>query len=182
VAYEVAKALRAPLDVFMVRKLGLPGHKELAMGAIASGGTCVLNDDVVRAFKIPIRLIAQVASQERRELLRRERAYRGKAPMPSIKGRVVILVDDGLATGSTMQAAVTALRQFGPARIVVAVPTAAAPAREELLRKVDDCVCVVSPDPFYAVGLSYADFPQVTDHEVHEILDRSTRDATVPPA
>lgn len=130
------------------------------MGAIAYGGTCVLNDDVVRTYKIPIRLIAQVASRERRELLRQEWAYRRKSPMPAIKGRIVILVDDGLATGSTMRAAVTALRQFGPARVVVAVPTAASPACEELLRKADDCVCVVCPDPFYAVGLSYADFPR----------------------
>src|SRR5512135_1526004 len=173
VAYEVARALGVPLDVFLVRKLGVPGHEELAMGAIASGGVCVLNDDVVQALNIPGRVIEAVAARERRELERRERAYRGGRPAPEVRGRAVILVDDGLATGSTMRAAVAALRRRGPARIIVAVPTAAPSTCEEFRHEADECVCDITPDPFYAVGLWYEDFSHTTDDEVRELLERA---------
>jgi putative phosphoribosyl transferase len=173
VASEVARALGAPLDVFVVRKLGVPGHEELAMGAIASGGVCMLNDDVVQALRIPRRVIEAVAARELRELERRERAYRGDRPAPEVRGRTVILVDDGLATGSTMRAAVAALRRLGPARIVVAVPTAAPATCEEFRHEADECVCDITPDPFYAVGLWYEDFSQTTDDEVRELLERA---------
>ncbi len=173
VAYEVARALRAPLDVLVVRKLGVPGHEELAMGAIASGGDCVLNDDVVQALRIPRRVIQAVVERELGELERRERAYRGDRPAPEVRGRTVILVDDGLATGSTMRAAVTALRRLGPARLVVAVPTAAPSTCEEFRHEADECVCEITPDPFYAVGLWYEDFSQTTDDEVRDLLERA---------
>lgn len=173
VAYEVARALGVPLDVFLVRKLGVPGHEELAMGALASGGVCVLNDDVVQALNIPGRVIEAAAARERRELKRRERAYRGGRPAPEVRGRAVILVDDGLATGSTMRAAVAALRRLGPARIIVAVPTAAPSTCEEFRHEADECVCDITPDPFYAVGLWYEDFSQTTDDEVRDLLGRS---------
>jgi predicted phosphoribosyltransferase len=173
VASEVARALGAPLDVFVVRKLGVPGHEELAMGAIASGGVCLLNDDVVQALHIPRQVIKAVAARELRELERRERAYRGDRPAPEVRGRTVILVDDGLATGSTMRAAVAALRRLGPARIVVAVPTAAPATCEEFRHEADECVCDITPDPFYAVGLWYEDFSQTTDDEVRELLERA---------
>lgn len=173
VGYEVARALRAPLDVFLVRKLGVPGHEELAMGAIASGGVCVLNDDVVQALNIPQRVISVVARREQRELERRERLYRDDLPPPDVRGRTVLLVDDGLATGSTMRAAVAALRRLQPARIVVAVPTAAPSTCEELRHEADDCICEITPDPFCAVGLCYEDFSQTTDDEVRELLRRA---------
>jgi putative phosphoribosyl transferase len=176
VAYEVARALEAPLDVFVVRKLGLPGHQELAMGAIASGGVCVLNDDVVQALRIPSRVIEAVAARELRELQRRERAYRGDRSPPEVRGRTVILVDDGLATGSTMRAAVAALRRLGPARIIVAVPTAAPSTCEEFRHEADECVCDITPDPFYAVGLWYEDFSQTTDDEVRHLLEKSANE------
>jgi putative phosphoribosyl transferase len=172
VAYEVARALGAPLDVFVVRKLGVPGHEELAMGAIASGGVCVLNDDVVQALRIPHRVIEAVVARELLELERREWTYRGDRPAPDLQGRTVILVDDGLATGSTMRVAVAALRRLGPARIVVAVPTAAPAACDEFRHEADECVCEITPDPFYAVGLWYEDFSQTTDDEVREFLER----------
>jgi predicted phosphoribosyltransferase len=174
VGFEVARALGVPLDVFVVRKLGVPGHKELAMGAIASGGLCVLNDDAVGALRIPAPIIRAVAARELRELLRRERAYRGNRPALDVRGRTIILVDDGLATGSTMRAAVAALRRLEPARIVVAVPTAAPSTCEELRHEADDCVCEFTPDPFYAVGLWYEDFSQTTDDKVRELLERSS--------
>jgi predicted phosphoribosyltransferase len=177
VAYEVAQALEAPLDVFVVRKLGVPGYEELAMGAIASGGVCVLNDDVVHALRIPRRIIEAVAAHELRELSRRERAYRGDRPAPDVRGRTVILVDDGLATGSTMSAAVGALRRLGPARIVVAVPTAAPSTCDELRHEADECVCEITPVPFYAVGIWYEDFSQTTDQEVRDLLARSAAPA-----
>ena len=180
VAYEVARALGAPLDVFVVRKLGIPGHEELAMGAIASGGVRVLNDDVVQALHIPERVIEAVAARELRELERRERAYRGDRPAPDVRDRTVILVDDGLATGSTMRAAVAALRRLGPARIVVAVPTAAPSTCEEFRREADECICQITPEPFHAVGLWYQDFSQTTDDEVRDLLDRPT--TSVSPA
>lgn len=173
VAYEVARALDAPLDVFVVRKLGVPGHEELAMGAIASGGVCVLNDDLVQTLRIPDQLIEVVTARERRELERRERAYRNGRPAPGVRGRTVILVDDGLATGSTMRAAVEALRRLGPARVVVAVPTAAPSTCDEFRHEADECVCDITPDPFYAVGLWYEDFSQTTDDEVRDLLERS---------
>ena len=173
VAYEVAQALGAPLDVFVVRKLGVPGHEELAMGAVATGGVRVLNEPIVRALGIPEHVIDTVAAREQAELARRERVYRGDRPPLDVRGRTVILVDDGLATGATMQAAVQALRQQQPARIVVAVPTAAPETCEALRAKVDDVVCAVTPDPFYAVGLWYDDFSQTTDDEVRELLARS---------
>ena len=173
VAYEVARALGVPLDVFVVRKLGVPGHEELAMGAIASGGECVLNDDVVEALRIPRHVIEAASARELRELERRERAYRGDRPAPKVRGRTVILVDDGLATGATMRAAVHALRRLGPARIVVAVPTAAPSTCEEFRHEADECVCVITPEPFHGVGLWYEDFSQTIDDEVRDLLERA---------
>jgi putative phosphoribosyl transferase len=182
VAYEVAKALGAPLDVFIVRKLGVPGHEELAMGAIASGGVVVLNDEVVRGLKIPREVIEQVARAELAELRRREREYRGDRPPPDVRGKTVILVDDGLATGSTMRAAAVALRRLGPTRIVVAVPVAAAETCEEFRQEVDETVCAITPEPFYAVGLWYEDFSQTTDEEVRELLAKAVAEVPSSPA
>jgi putative phosphoribosyl transferase len=170
VAYEVARALGAPLDVFLVRKLGLPGHEEFAMGAIASGGIRLINEQVVRAYGVTDGEIEAIASAEQRELDRRERSYRDGRPLPDLAGRTVILIDDGLATGATMQAAVLALREESPARIVVAVPVAAAETCDELRLLVNEIVCAETPTPFYAVGLWYEDFAQTTDEEVHELL------------
>src|SRR5258705_7270953 len=177
VGYEVARALGAPLDVFVVRKLGVPGHDELAMGAVATGGVRVLNEDVVRALGIPDYVIDAVAAWEERELERRERVYRGDRPPPEVRGRTVILVDDGLATGATMHAAVQALRRRQPTRIVVAVPTAAPETCEALRPEVDEIVCAVTPEPFYAVGLWYENFSQTTDEEVRELLAQSASEA-----
>ncbi|HKZ81589.1 MAG TPA: phosphoribosyltransferase [Pyrinomonadaceae bacterium] len=176
VAFEVAKKLNAPLDVFLVRKLGVPGQEELAMGAIASGGIRVLNDDVVNYLGIPTPVIEAVASQEQRELERRERSYRGDAPPPDVKGRTVILIDDGLATGSTMRAAAAALRGLRPAHIVVAVPVAPPETCDEFREEVDEIVCALTPQPFHGVGLWYRDFSQTTDEEVQELLRRATED------
>jgi predicted phosphoribosyltransferase len=173
VAYEVARALHAPLDVFLVRKLGMPGLEELAMGAIASGGVRVLNDDVVRTLQIPEDVIDAAVASEERELKRREREYRDDRPPLDVRGRTVILVDDGLATGSTMRAAVAALRQMQPAAIVVAVPVAAPSTCAELAAGVDDIVCAQTPEPFRAVGLWYDDFSQTTDEEVRELLQQA---------
>ena len=173
VGYEVARALRAPLDVFVVRKLGVPGHEELAMGAVASGGIRVLNDQVVRALGIPRDIIEDVTASELRELERREQLYRGERAAPDVRERVVILVDDGLATGATMQAAIAALRQRGPARIVVAVPTAAPETCTQLRDEVDDLICAMTPEPFHAVGFWYEDFSPTTDEEVQELLGRA---------
>jgi putative phosphoribosyl transferase len=173
VAYEVAKALSAPLDIFLVRKLGVPGHEELAMGAIATGGVRVLNDDVVEYLLIPAGVIGSVAADELRELERRERAYRGKRPEPTVRGKTVILVDDGLATGSTMRAAATALRQQSPARIVVAVPVSAPQTCDEYRMGVDEIVCATTPKPFYGVGQWYRDFSQTTDEEVSDLLEKA---------
>jgi predicted phosphoribosyltransferase len=173
VAYEVARALHAPMDVFVVRKLGIPGQEELAMGAVATGGVRVLNDQVVSGLGIPDYVIDAVVNWETEELKRRERVYRGDRPPPDVRGKTVILVDDGLATGSTMLAAVQALRQQGPARIVVAVPVASPDTCELLKAHVDEVVCAATPEPFYAVGLWYRDFSQTTDDEVRELLARS---------
>jgi putative phosphoribosyl transferase len=170
VGYEVALALGAPLDVFVVRKLGVPGHEELAMGAIASGGLCVLNHDVLDRVHVPPTQITRVAKNEMRELLRRENAYRGAHPRTNVAGRTVILVDDGLATGSTMRAAVLALRELRPERIVAAVPVAAPDACAELAQLADDMVCAATPEPFHAVGAWYEDFSQTTDQEVRALL------------
>jgi predicted phosphoribosyltransferase len=175
VGYEVASALQTPLDVFVVRKLGAPGQEELAMGAIASGGIRVMNPDVLQALRVPQSVIDEVVANEARELARRERLYRGDRPFPDLKGRTVILVDDGLATGSTMRAAAQALRQHQPARIVVAVPTAAAETCQDLRNEVDETVCVITPEPFYAVGLWYEEFSQTSDDEVRDLLARSFR-------
>jgi erythromycin esterase-like protein/adenine/guanine phosphoribosyltransferase-like PRPP-binding protein len=172
VAYEVARALGAPLDVFVVRKLGVPGYEELAMGAVATGGVRVLNDQIVQRLGIPQYIIDAVAVREQQELLRRERLYRGGRPPPDVRGRTVILVDDGLATGATMRAAVMALRQLQPARIIVAVPTASPETCEELKSEADDAVCAITPEPFLAVGHWYEDFSQTTDEEVRDLLAR----------
>jgi len=173
VAYEVAKALRAPLDIFLVRKLGVPGHEELAMGAIATGGVRILNDDVVDYLRIPGEVIDAVAADELRELERRERAYRGDRPEPDVRGKTIILVDDGLATGSTMRAAASALRQQNPARIVVAVPVSAPQTCNEYRMGVDEIICASTPEPFMGVGQWYRDFSQTTDEEVRKLLARA---------
>ncbi len=176
VAYEVAKQLSAPLDVFVVRKLGVPGYEELAMGAIASGGVLVLNQDVVKQLGLSQSVIDAVASKEREELARRERLYRGDRPPVEVGGRTVILVDDGLATGSTMRAAVTGLRERAPSRIVIGVPIADPSTCEELASAVDEIVCAVTPEPFYAVGAWYSDFSQTTDEEVRQLLEAAWRE------
>jgi predicted phosphoribosyltransferase len=178
VAYEVAHMLNAPLDVFLVRKLGLPGHEELAMGAIATGGVRLLNSDIIESIGVPDRLINAVAAAEHEELMRRERLYRGDRPPPDVRSRTVILIDDGLATGSTMRAAVQALKQQQPARVVVAVPIASPETCDELRPEVDEVVCAVTPEPFYAVGLWYGDFSETTDEEVRNLLDQARRETS----
>src|SRR5437660_2663957 len=180
VAYEVARALNAPLDVFLVRKLGVPGHEEFAMGAIATGGVRVLNEGIVRDLGIGREAIEEIARKEERELERREAAYRGSCGSPDVEGRTVILVDDGLATGSTMRAAAQALRKLRPERIVIAVPVAAAETCEEFRREVDEIVCGRTPQPFQAVGLWYEDFSQTTDEEVRDLLERSAKEVPCP--
>jgi predicted phosphoribosyltransferase len=167
---EVARALGAPLDVFLVRKLGVPGYEELAMGAVATGGIRVLNDEIVDGLGISDDVIDAVAAREQQELARRERLYRDDRPPPDVAGRTVILVDDGLATGATMRAAVQALRQRQPARIVVAVPTASPDTCEALKTEADDVICAMTPEPFLAVGHWYEDFRQTTDDEVRDLL------------
>jgi predicted phosphoribosyltransferase len=170
VAFEVAEALGADLDIFLVRKLGVPGHRELAMGAIASGGVRVLNEDVVRWYGIPLHIIDAVALEEQRELERREREYRAGRPPLQLVGRTVILLDDGLATGSTMKAAVEAVKKLGPSRVVVAVPVGAPSTCEELKEVADEVVCARTPEPFSAVGQWYEEFSQTTDEEVRALL------------
>jgi predicted phosphoribosyltransferase len=172
VGAEVAKALGAPLDVFIVRKLGVPGHEELAMGAIASGGVRVLNRDVLGYARITPQQLDAVAAREERELARREAEYRGNRPPLDVRGRTVIIVDDGLATGSSMRAAVQALRAMEPKRVIVAVPVGAAQTCEEFRGIVDEIVCLRTPEPFEAVGLWYDDFTQTTDAEVHALLSQ----------
>jgi putative phosphoribosyl transferase len=176
VGAEVAAALRVRLDVFVVRKLGTPGQPELAMGAIASGGVRVLNDDVVHMLNVTGDAIDRVADVEQRELERRERLYRGDRPFPNLTDQIVILVDDGLATGSTMRAAAKAVRQHRPRKVVVAVPAGAAETCDEFRNEVDEIVCVIAPEAFRAVGLWYEELPQTSDEEVRELLARSARE------
>jgi putative phosphoribosyl transferase len=176
VAYEVAQMLHAPLDIFLVRKLGVPGHEELAMGAISTGGVRVINDDVVEYLRIPPRVIDAIAAREMQELKRREMKYRGSRPEPDVSGKTVILVDDGLATGSTIRAAAQALRQQMPARIVVAVPVSAPQTCDEYRIGADEIICAVTPEPFLGVGQWYDDFSQTTDEEVHDLLELARAD------
>jgi putative phosphoribosyl transferase len=176
VAFEVARALRAPLDVYLVRKLGVPGHEELAMGAIASGGTRVVDERVVGELGIAEEAIAAVAATEQRELERRERLYREGRPPPAVEGRAAILIDDGLATGSTMRAAAAALRERSPARVIAAVPVAPPETVRRLAPEVDELVCLATPEPFYAVGLWYEQFGQTSDEEIIELLSRGDRE------
>ena len=173
VAFEVASDLGVPLDVFAVRKLGVPWQPELAMGAIASGGVRVLNEEVIRHLRISRGDIEEVVEEEERELARREAAYRDGRPRPELRGKVVILVDDGLATGSTMRAAVQAVRKFGPARVVVAVPVGAVDTCHDLRTMADEVVCAETPEPFFGVGAWYEDFGQTTDEEVRDLLARA---------
>ena len=180
VAYEIAIALDVPLDVFVVRKVGLPGHEELAIGAIASGGSRLLNEDVIEAYDVDPRDVDDVLRREQAELERREHEYRGDRRFPDLTAKTVILVDDGLATGSTMQVAVEALRREGAKRIVVAVPVAPPETCAAFRHIADAIICAVTPEPFYAVGLWYADFSQTTDEEVRELLEAGRRsDAAV---
>jgi putative phosphoribosyl transferase len=171
VAYQIAKALDVALDLMLVRKLGTPGQRELAMGALASGGARVLNEDIVASLGISEVMIEQAVAEEQRELDRREQAYRGERPRPDIAGQTILLVDDGLATGATMRAAVAALRSQQPARIVVAVPVAPAQTIAVLRREVDEVICLETPEPFMAIGQWYRDFTQVSDSEVKILLD-----------
>lgn len=170
VAYEVAKELNVPLDVFIVRKLGVPGHEELGMGAIATGGIRIINNEVVRSLNIPQQAIDYVTAQERQELERREHLYRGDRPASDIRGKTVIVVDDGLATGSTMRVALAALRQQAPAKLVVAVPLAPPETCDQLRAEADEVVCAVTPEPFYAVGSWYRNFDQTSDDEVRNLI------------
>ncbi len=175
VAFEVARALHAPLDVIVVRKLGVPGQEELAMGAIATGGVRILNNDVVQFLDIPDEVINKIAAREQRELERRELLYRGDRPAYDVHGRTVILVDDGIATGATMHAAVAALKQRQPARIIIAVPTAAPSTCDEFAAEVDELVCVIRPEPFIAVGYWYKQFSQTSDEEVRSLLEQANQ-------
>jgi len=179
VAFEVAGVLHVPLDVLIVRKLGVPGYKELAMGAIASGGGCVLNEQIVRTLGIPKQVIDKVAAYEQREVERRERLYRGDRPPAEVRGRTIILVDDGMATGATMHAAVAAVRQREPARLIIAVPVAASATCEEFASEVDELVCISQPEAFYAVGIWYEHFSQTTDEEVRYLLAQALHERGV---
>ena len=182
VAAEVAARLHAPLDLCLVRKLGLPGHEELAMGAIAIGGVQVLNDELIRAARVPLTLVTRVVDDERKELNSRDRAYRGGRPAPDVKGRIVILVDDGLATGATMEAAVMAVRQLSPSKLVVAVPVGAGESVQRLSASADRVVCPETPEPFRAVGLWYQVFDQTSDAEVVRLLKEAETRAAPPKA
>ena len=175
VAYEVSLALQIPLDIFIVRKLGWPGHEEMAIGAIASGGVRVLNEDIVRHLNIPDTLIDAVAQRETRELERREREYRGKRPPLELKDRAVIIIDDGLATGASMRAAIVGVRAHAPVQIVVAVPTAALETCKALEPEVDQIICASTPEPFYGVSRWYEDFSQTTDEEVRLLLEKANQ-------
>src|SRR5689334_19879818 len=181
VAFEIAMAIDAPLDVFVVRKLGLPGHEEFGIGAIASGGVRVVDESVLRSYGVDANTLDQITERERRELERREHLYRDDRPFPPVQNRTVILVDDGLATGSTMRAAVAALRAEGPRAVVIAVPVGAPETCAAMRRLADRVVCLETPDPFYAVGLWYDDFEQTTDDQVHELLERAASRAVPRP-
>ncbi|MGZ3676415.1 MAG: phosphoribosyltransferase [Ktedonobacterales bacterium] len=182
VAFEIARALNAPLDVMVVRKLGVPGEEELAMGAIGPGGTRVLNADVIRMGGISDSAIDAVTRQEQQELERRIRRYRGNRPPPEMRGRVVILVDDGIATGATMRAAIAAVRRQQPARIIVAAPVAAAETCEALRQELDEVICLLDPEVFWGVGVWYQHFPQLTDDEVQALLALAWQSHPPPPA
>ncbi|HLI70236.1 MAG TPA: phosphoribosyltransferase [Ktedonobacteraceae bacterium] len=175
VGFAVASHLHVPLDVFLVRKLGVPGEEELALGAIATGNVRVLNDDVIEGLHISERTIERVTQQEQSELARRERLYRDDRLPPDLRGRVVILVDDGLATGASMRAAARAVRSQQPARLVVAVPVAAPVVYESFRKEADEVICVYTPEPLYGVGRWYRDFSQTSDQEVHDLLEQAER-------
>jgi predicted phosphoribosyltransferase len=175
VAYEIARALTIPMDIFLVRKLGLPGREELAIGAIASGGVRVLNNDIIRMLSIPDEVINFVVRRELQELQRRETLYRGEHSLSEIRDRTVILIDDGLATGASMRAAVAGLRAQHPTRIVVAVPAAAPETCDALQTEVDETICAITPEPFYGVGHWYEDFSQVSDEEVRILLREANK-------
>ncbi|MGM9454615.1 phosphoribosyltransferase [Legionella bozemanae] len=172
VGYEIAQKLSLPLDIFIVRKLGVPGHEELAMGAIASGGITVLNEEIVNLLHISTEAIDTIQKSEQEELLRREQVYRGKKPFPELSGKTIILVDDGIATGYTMRAAIAALKQKKPAKLIVAIPVAARSTCDEIAPLVDEIICPMRPVNFYAVGLWYNDFSQTTDEEVMQLLQQ----------
>lgn len=174
IGFEVARALDADLDIFLVRKLGIPGHEELAIGAIASGGLRVLNEGLIKKLFLSALLIERITAREQREIELRERLYREGCPPLPVGGRTVILVDDGLATGATMLAAARALRTKQPERIIVGVPVAAPETCDEFRQHVDEVVCVATPDPFHAVGAWYEDFSQTTDADVRELLERAS--------
>lgn len=178
VAYQIAKALHAPLDVWLVRKLGVPGQEELAMGAIAMGGIMVLNNDVIKTLRLPQKTVYQVAAEEKQELERRSQVYRGDRPLPEIQNRTVILVDDGIATSSTLRAAIAALQQQTPRRVIAAAPVAPPAVCKSLKGVVDDVVCLKTPDPLHSIGSWYVDFSQTTDEEVCDLLNRSTTEST----
>jgi putative phosphoribosyl transferase len=180
VGFEVARMIDAPLDIMLVRKLGTPGQEELAMGAIASGGVCVLNPDIVAVIDISQEAIEDVAATERQELERRERAYRGNKPPPAVENHCIILVDDGLATGASMLAAVSALRQRKPASIVVAIPVAPPDTVQRLKQEADEVVCLATPEPFSAVGRWYREFSQTSDDEVKSLLKRAGSMSPLP--
>jgi putative phosphoribosyl transferase len=183
VAYEVARVLKAPLDVLIVRKLGVPDQPELAMGAIASGGVRVLNEDLLNYYPISAEVIESVATREQKELERRERSYRGDRPAPDVQGRTVILVDDGIATGTTMRSAVEALKKRHAASVVIAVPVAPASTCEEFRRLKDHVVftCLAAPEMFFAISLWYENFPQTTDEEVRDLLSRAADEHAAIP-
>jgi len=177
VAFEIAEALNLPLDIVVVRKLGLPGHEEFAMGAIASGGARVLNQDLIRQLSLSDEIIEQIVAREQRELERRERTYRGQRPVLDVRDRIIIIVDDGLATGSSMRAAIAALRQKQPAKLIVAVPVGARITCSELEAFADEVICLETPENFSAVGLWYRDFSQITDEEVIDLLERNRKNS-----
>lgn len=175
VAYEIATRLSLPLDIFIVRKLGVPGYKELAMGAIASGDTVIFNESIMQELNIDKAALQSVIEEERIDLLRREKRYRGNRPPPSLQGKTIILVDDGIATGSSIRAAIEALNQQKPASLIVAVPVAACATRDALIPLVDQVICTLTPINFYAVGFWYESFPQTSDEEVIELLNKDTQ-------
>jgi putative phosphoribosyl transferase len=175
VAFEIAQHLHAPLEVLLVRKLGVPGHEELAMGAVASGSVCVLNEDIIRELGITQSALDNEIAKETAELQRREKLYRGDKPFSKLEGKTVMVVDDGIATGSTMRAAVAALKQHKPKRIIIAAPTSARDTFVQLKREADEVVCLATPEPYVAVGLWYDDFPQMTDEEVRDLSKRLQR-------